>query len=43
MICSFRLNPNIQQDFNLQWLGFNHEFNCHTDASTTVIENVKKI
>ena len=28
-ICSYRINPNIQQDFNVQWLGFNHEFNCH--------------
>ena len=42
MIRSFRLNPNIQQDFNVQWLGINHEFNCHTDASTIVIEKCKK-
>ena len=25
MIRSFRINPNIQQDFNLQWLGFNQK------------------
>ena len=43
MIRSFRLTPNIQQDFNVQWLGINHELNCHTDASTIVIEKCKKI
>lgn len=43
MIRSFRVNPNIQQDFNVQWLGFNNKFNCHTDASTIVIEKCKMI
>jgi len=43
MIRSFRINPNIQQDFNLQWLGFNHEFNCHTNASTIATEKSKKV
>ena len=42
MIRSFRINPNLQQDFYVQWLGFNHEFNCHTDASSIVIEKCKK-
>ena len=42
MIRSFRLNLNIQQDFNVQWLSINHELNCHTDASTIVIEKCKK-
>jgi len=43
MIRTFRINPNIKQDFNVQWLGFSHEFNCHTDASTIVIEKCKKV
>jgi len=42
MIRSFRINPNLQQDFYVQWLGFNHEFYCHTDASSIVIEKCKK-
>jgi hypothetical protein len=42
MIRSFRINPNLQQDFYVQWLGFNHELNCHTDASSIVIEKCKK-
>ena len=42
MIRSYRINPNIQQDFNVTWLDVDHQLNCHTDASTIVVEQCKK-
>jgi len=42
MIQSFRLDPLVQQDYDVQWLGINHQFNCHTNATSIVIEQCKK-
>ena len=41
-IQSFRLDPLVQQDYDVQWLGINHQFNCHTNATSIVIEQCKK-
>jgi len=38
MIQSFRLDPLVQQDYDVQWLGINHQFNCHINATSIVIE-----
>ena len=32
----------VQQDYDVQWLGINHQFNCHTNATSIVIEQCKK-
>jgi len=40
MIQSFRLDPLVQQDYDVQWLGINHQFNCHTNATSIVIEKL---
>ena len=40
MLRSYRVNPNMQQDYNVQWLGINH-LNCHIDASS-IVEKCKK-
>ena len=33
-IQSFRLDSFVQQDYDVQWLGINHQFNCHTKSTS---------
>jgi hypothetical protein len=41
MILSTRLDPLVQQDYVVQWLGINHQFNCHTNLTSIELINVK--
>ena len=42
MILSLRDDPMVQNDYNILWLGFEHNNNCNINGTSIVVEQFKR-
>ena len=42
MILSLRDDPTVQNDYNIRWLGFEHNNNCNINGTSIVVEQFKR-
>jgi len=42
MILSLRDDPMVQNDYNIRWLGFEHNNNCNIYGTSIVVEQFKR-